>query len=135
MMKSKKPDDRTSERANNIQITTQPITSQVLGDDTSARESYTTELEIDSKILEEKGSGGFPTADDSNEITSTIAGIEDNITATAHDLSMSEVVLLIGISFASLLLVLSAFIILAITLVVVVRYVCMPDYHIISPIH
>ena len=118
---TEKPDDKTSEEANSysIEITSRPVTTQVFGDDMSTRQSYATKLEIDGNIFEEMGSGSIP--DDSNENAS--------ITATAHDLSTSEVVLLIGVSFASFLVILSAFIILAITLVAVMRYVCVPDCH------
>ena len=128
----KKPDDRSSEEANSIEITSRPVTTQVFGDDImSTRQSYATKLEMDSNIFEEMGSGSIP--DDFNENASTVLVTEDNITATAHDLSISEVVLLIGVSFASFLVILSAFIILAITLVVVVRYVYVqPDCNIIS---
>ena len=125
---SEKPDDRSSKEA---EITSRPVTTQVFGDDLSARESYATKLEMDGNIFEEMGSGSNP--DDSNENATTVVVTENNITATAHDLSISEVVLLIGVSFASFLVILSAFIILAITLVVVVRYVYVqPDCNIIS---
>lgn len=131
---SEKPDDRTSEEANSYssKITSRPVTTQVFGDDMSTRELYAAKLEMDSNIFE-MGSGSIP--DNFNENASTVLVTEDNITATAHDLSISEVVLLIGVSFASFLVILSAFIILAITLVVVVRYVYVqPDCNIISVI-
>ena len=99
---SEKPGDRSSEEANSIEITSRPVTTQVFGDDMSTRESYATKLEMDGNIFEEMGSGSIP--DDSNENASTVVVTEDNITATAHDLSTSEVVLLIGVSFASFLL-------------------------------
>ena len=111
-----KPDDRTSEGANSIQ----PITTQVIGSQKNARESYNiTEREEESEFFALIASGNIP-----EEINSTVT---ENITTTAHDLSTSELLLIIGVSFSSFLLILSAFIILALTLVVVVRYV--PDSH------